>query len=385
MTVKRIPMVLWLFLFGRVLMILTLNLEGLRGFGDVGHFYQLGLIDGWPYFHYWVEFPPIFPFLIEILYRLSGGVEHVFDYLLVFVLTVADAGVLLLFNRLAVRLYGAESAKPRVMGYLVLLLTLAYGWWYFDPLAVLALMAALNLMIDQKPKRLGLAIGIGALIKLFPLLVLPAIWRRWPWRKALRTTLIAVGLLIVVYGALWLAAPQFTQASLASQGSKGSWETVWALVDGNDQSGLFGPEWERLDPTFAYIMRRNPPVIPVWLTLMVFGAVGLWGWWRVHPRTDRQVLALVGFTWSLFYLWSPGWSVQWVLYLLPLVILLLPKRLAALLTVALVLVNVLEWPLLLSRGAVWTLILTIPLRTLLFVLLAFLFYKQAAGVRLAVE
>jgi len=40
---------------------------------------------------------------------------------------------------------------------------------------------------------------------------------------------------------------------------------------------------------------------------------------------DRQKLALVGWCWCLFLLWSPGWSPQWLLYLLPLVLLLCGK------------------------------------------------------------
>ncbi len=69
-----------------------------------------------------------------------------------------------------------------------------------------------------------------------------------------------------------------------------------------------------------------------------------------------------------------------MLYLLPLILLALPSRRAYLVALLFVLVNLAEWPLLLSRGMFWTLFLTVPLRALLFVLLAVMFYNQMTGV-----
>ena len=93
------------------------------------------------------------------------------------------------------------------------------------------------------------------------------------------------------------------------------------------------------------------------------------------------MIAFVGLTWCIFLLWSPGWSPQWVLYLIPLILLTLDDRNAVLMTIILVLVNLLEWPVLLSRGYQWGLLLTIPLRTLMLILLAWLWYQQIAGKR----
>ncbi|HQN43413.1 MAG TPA: hypothetical protein PLA25_04725 [Anaerolineaceae bacterium] len=66
-------------MIARLLMLLALPLEGLRGYGDFQHFFNLAAIPGWPYLDHWVEFPPIFPFLIELLYRISGAQQHTFD------------------------------------------------------------------------------------------------------------------------------------------------------------------------------------------------------------------------------------------------------------------------------------------------------------------
>ena len=36
---------------------------------------------------------------------------------------------------------------------------------------------------------------------------------------------------------------------------------------------------------------------------------------------SRSAIAFLGVTWCLFLIWSPGYSPQWVLYLLPLILL----------------------------------------------------------------
>jgi hypothetical protein len=254
--------------------------------------------------------------------------------------------------------------------YIALLIGVGYSWWFFDSLAVFFMLLALVWLFEGSNTKTGVALALGALTKLFPMLVLPAIWKARPLRQAIRITLIAVGLTALVYVGLYIASPEMTGASLRSQASKGSWETVWALVDGNFNTGNFGPEAERTNPQYASLLRGNPARLPSWLTLIPFALLGGWLWWKARLINDRSVLAFLGLTWSLFLLWSPGWSPQWVLYLLPIILLVLPEREALLLSLALVLINLLEWPLLLSRGYNWGLWLTIPGRTLLLVLLA---------------
>jgi hypothetical protein len=180
----------------------------------------------------------------------------------------------------------------------------------------------------------------------------------------------------LVYTGLYVASPSLTLASISSQGSKGSWETVWALLDGNFQTGNFGSEAERFDATAARLPRGEPARLPPWLTLIPFAVLGAWLWWKARLQDDRAVVAFLGLTWCIFLIWSPGWSPQWVLYLLPLILLALPEREGLLLALALVMINLLEWPVMLSRGYNWGLWLTIPVRTLLIVLLAVEFWKS---------
>jgi len=364
--------------FGRLLPLLALPLNGLRGYGDSTHFYNLAAIPGWPYLDYWSEFPPLFPFLSEGIYWLASGQEHVYLYLLLLILLAADCLNFWLFVRLGQKFWDGDQLFRRAGAYLVLLLTLPYTWWYFDALAVCVMLLAITLLLEKNNLAAGLALGAGLLLKLYPVLGLLAAWKTRPVKSIATMAGVAIIFAAVVYGSLWLASPEFTQASMASQASKGSWETVWALIDGNMGTGNFGPLWERTSPSNAYRSVGREAQVSPWLTLPLFLGAGLLGLLKGKPSPLRP-LGQVGFGFALFFLWSPGWSPQWVLYILPLILLVLQERQALLLAASLVLVNLLEWPVLLSRGAFEGLWLTIPLRTMLFVVMAFLFWSQTSS------
>jgi hypothetical protein len=370
-----------LFILARLMLFLALPQEALKGYGDFRHFFNLAALPGWPYFSYWSEFPPLFSFLNALLFRISGGQEHVYIYLLVFGLTAADVGTLYTFIRLVRKMYNNEGEEIglRSLYYLVFLVALAYGWWYFDPLAVFAMLVGIYFVLDRKNIQAGFAFGLGFLIKFFPILGIGLIWRSMTLKRAFQMAGIAIGLSATVYALLFWFSPKFTSASLISQGSKGSWETVWALIDGNYRTGLFGAEIERLEANSAGQSMGLPARIPTWLKLIGFGLIGLWGLLRSNPADDRQRTAIVGWCWCLFLLWSPGWSPQWVLYILPLILMVFPQQRAILLASVLVLVNLLEWPILLSRGLFWTLPVTVLLRTGLWFILAGLFLQIMTG------
>ncbi len=349
------------------------TLDGLLGYGDFFHFFQLGQLPGWPYINYWIEFPPVFAFIIKIFYIVSGGQEHVFYYLTAILLLLADCGNLYFFYRVDQLIQQNHRISWRVWFYFVLLLSFPYQWWYFDSLAILFMLTGVFYVLKGNRLRSGLAIGFGFLVKFFPVMALVVLWRHSSFRRILVQIGMVILISVAVYGMLWIISPDFTLASIQSQPNKGSWETIWALLDGNYQTGNFGSIYENSDPAMAAVMRRNPAKIPAWITLMFFGAIGLWGLFKCKPQTAKQRIAILGWTWSLFLIWSPGYSPQWVLYLIPIILLVLSSRYALLMVPVMVFANLVEWPLLLSRGFFWALNFTIPLRFLLMILLAYLF------------
>jgi hypothetical protein len=363
----------------RLMLLLSTPLEGLRGYGDFSHFFHLAALPGWPFIHYWVEFPPIFPFLSAVVYRSASGQEHVYDTIFWLLFLVIDLANLALFMRLWRKIRPNGSITP-IWFYFSVLAGLAYTWWYFDTLAVFLFLLAIDLILEDRDIPAALAIALGTLTKLFPILALALIWRARSWKKAIWLSLVTLAIVISVNGALLLLSPQMTTASLSSQSNKGSWGTVWALLDGNFRTGNFGPEIERLDPAAAAHPMGNPARIPtVWVYAVGVGVMGA-AYLLTKQRDPRGMVSFLGAIWAIAMLVLPGWSPQWVLYLLPLILLTLPERQAALFASVLILVNLLEWPVLLSRGLFEALWLTIPLRTLLLVLLVYTWWRQASVV-----
>lgn len=379
---RPMPLTVVLYLCARIPLIIALPFDGLRGYGDLAHFYNLAQIPGLPYLNYWIEFPPGFAFLNEALYALAGGVEHTYTYLFLFLLFTADIGSVLLFTRIEKILYPKDTDFHwRGLVYAVILASLPYAWQYYDSLAIFFTLLAIYLFLQQNPIfQTGTSIALGMLVKFFPVLLLPSILQSTNPRRVI--TIIAVVLVIFLspFIILYQINPSFTSATLAAQSSRGSLETVWALIDGNLRTGGFGPLVERLDPKFAYESFRNPPAISPYFLLFIFGSAGFYLWFKAKLSTSLRILAFYGLTQVIFFLWSPAWSPQWILHLLPVMLLVLPFSPGLLLTAALVLVNLVEWPLLLSRGLFQTLPLTILARLGLMLLLGWMFYREA-GIR----
>lgn len=357
----------------RLMLLMSQPVNSLWGYGDSFHFYELSALPGWPYFAHWVEFPPVFPFLSELIFRVANGKQHVFSTLLVVLFSAADVGNLWLFIRIQKKIYPQPQAG-RAWTYFAYLVMLAYGWWYFDPLAVFCMLLGVDLLLSDRDIAGGLALGAGVLVKLFPVLGLVILWRQ-PVRRIVKVGLIAAGVAVIGYGTLWLLSPDFTQASLISQFSKGSWETVWALIDGNYRTGNFGPVELRLDSGLLSVGQGNPARIPTWLTLLVFAGAGLFGLFQTKNDTPKSKVLVLGWTVTVMFLWSSGWSPQWLLFLVPLMLLVLPKSMALMGSLVFILVNLLEWPVILSRGWFHYLPVTIILRTLIMLLIALEFFE----------
>lgn len=366
------------FLLARFVLILSLPLEGILSYGDFWNFFHLAGL-GRPFLDIWVEFPPLFPFLSRGVYLLVGGREHAFIYAEAILFSVIQAGSVYFFQLLAIRIWGEEKGSRRAVIYALLIVGLFYGWAYFDCLAIFLMLLGLYLVINSRWITSGLILGLGGLVKWFPILILPAIWKWSEGRKALRVIVSAVLVLIIIWGGLYLLSPTFTKASLVSQGAKGSWETIWAIIDNNLLTGNFDPQINRLDPVTASIPSGNPSLISPWITLVIFGGLGLVLLWKSRIRTQAQLIAFSGLTLIIFFLWSPGYSPQWSLYLIPLVLLCFNGSRHILFGLVILFINLLEWPILLSRGMFQYLPAIILLRTVVYGLAAVMFAEMVLG------
>jgi len=356
-------------------MLLSIPLEGLKSYGDYWNYYYLASL-GTPFIDYWVEFPPVFPIFFRSVYLAVVGREHAFIYSLIILFSIIQAANLYLFQTIAIFILGENEAAQRSIIYGLVLVNLFYGWAYFDCLAVFFILLGLLGMLKNRNVTVGIAAGIGGLTKWFPILLLPSAWKWNKPRNAFWIILISLIIIGFTWGILWTFSPDLTFASLASQFNKGSWETIWAVIDGNLRTGNFSPLVDRKVPETAFYRSGSPAVISPWITLIVFGCIGFLVFLRAELNDNGKLISFVTFTLILFYLWSPGYSPQWVLTLIPLVLLSFERLRSLLICLLFTVVNLLEWPVILSRGWFHLLDEVVILRTIIYSLVAVLLVQN---------
>ncbi|RME97858.1 MAG: DUF2029 domain-containing protein [Chloroflexi bacterium] len=374
-------LILALFASGRLMLLLAFPPENLITYGDYQHYFNLASLTErgfYPFLHYWYEFPPIFPYLNIAVYTVAGGALKNYIILLALVLLVVECANLFLLYRLAALLYGRGRAVTTAWIYTALFVPVFFWLGNFDALTTFFVLLGLYALLREKHRLLAAALGVGAMVKVVPVLLLAPLWRL----RGLKITLIYAAAIVIIgllfFGPFLAASPQLTLASMQAQARKSSYQTVWALLDGNYTTGNFGPISDHFEAEKATIPVNNPPVIPTWLTLIPFAALGLFVLTRPRRLADSRLDAVIftAFTFVLFFLWSQGWSPQWQTFLIPLVLLALPLNRAVMFVLVLGFINFLEWPVILSRGMNQLLSLTIAARTLVLLLLAWELFQR---------
>jgi hypothetical protein len=212
-----------------------------------------------------------------------------------------------------------------------------------------SLLLGLWWLLCKQETRSAVAVAFGALTKFTPALLLAVAWRFRDWRMALRYSLIVTGIFVLIYIPLFAQRSELALASLMAQFNKASYETVWALLDGNYRTGIFGSVQDHLDPAQATVLHGNPPVIPGVVRLAAAGAVGLFIFARTRRFDDKGLVAFVGITVLIFFLQAQGWSPQWLVQIIPLVLLSFPTRNGVLVVTMLSLATFAEYPMLFIR------------------------------------
>ncbi len=370
-----------LFFTSRLMLLLAFPPENLIVYGDYQHYFNLAEMTRqgfYPYLHYWYEFPPIFPYLNIAVYQLGGQQFKNYILLLAFVLLIVECGNLFLLYRLALILYGQARAITIAWIYTALFVPVFFWLGNFDALTTFFILLALYSLINNKRSLLALALGLGAMVKFLPVILLATIWRVKSLKSALGYGLAALGLSLLIFAPFAWLNPTMTLTSLRAQAGKSSYETVWAIIDGNYTTGNFGPLSDHFDPAKAGQPLNHPARLPTWLTFIPFGLLGLFVLTRPRRLAPPPLDAVIftTFTFILFCLWSPGWSPQWQTFLIPLLLLSFPERRAVLFIIALGFISFLEWPVILSRGLNDLLLLTILARTMVLILLAVELYRR---------
>jgi hypothetical protein len=247
-----------------------------------------------------------------------------------------------------------------------------------DPLAVALTVLGVWFFARQRSPWAGLALGLGAALKLIPIvLVVPAMVLIGSWKPRLRLALIAGAVLACTLVPFALANSDMFMSPFRWQTGRPAWESWYAFAN-----WLVGTPHEYTSPAFEDL-----------------GLVHAFGWvfWGITPPLSSllspvqasaprwdNVVSVVGtlvslaavlsakssgpkamIRWSMYalavtFFWSIGWSPQYELYIVPLAALAFDTPLVAIGAVFLVqILTFLEYPLLLpwayfyGGSAVW--------------------------------
>jgi len=304
-----------------------------------------------PYIHYWVEYPPVFPWLATLLYLLSTlagtWAQPVFYTLMLLLLLAADCGCVLVVYRIGQIAYGDDRLATLASALQSLLFVPVYlytGW--FDTLPTLLLLAALLQILRSRSLWAGFWAGLGTLTKFFPGVTIVVGWRylRGPWKTFFLIAFSVTILLIML--PLVMKSPAMTLASIRGYFSRPSWETVWALLDGYYGSGGHPSPEMRFDPNAGTWIQHSSQ-LPSWLpALLLISGVSLASFCRLHFRSPVQAIALTGFLLNILLLTSKGYSPQYLTWIIPIVALLAVNKVVWFpVGIGLVAANLIEYPL----------------------------------------
>jgi hypothetical protein len=227
-----------------------------------------------PYLHYWVEYPPLFPWIPVGAYWLSRLLPPAPQPQLWFYVTFGGimglfaVGNLVMVYLLGLSLYDRSRALRCGWFYALLFGPIFVHAGWFDGAPLFFMLLSLYLLLKNRASLSGATTGVGVMIKVLPLALVPVgfklLSQRWRYVLAVVAVSVAVNL------PFFLLNPVLFVASWRSLLTTPSWETVWALLDGYYSYGL--ALGNRFDPVEAG-MGQRPEFVPSWAVFVVFGIV----------------------------------------------------------------------------------------------------------------
>ncbi len=359
------------------------------------NFVQLSDRGFYPVIHYWMDYPPLFPWLAVIVYRLSlllpswTDPNLWFNLLLGGTLLLFEIGNFVLIYAIAVKLKGREVAVRCAWLYAGLFFPIMTLLFWFENFPLFFLLLGVYMVISKRPVLGGLAAGIGFMIKMVPAFIAPVALRVFPRisEKISYILAAALGALVLALPFL-LSNPGFFLATFLHQARRGPWESVWALLDGYYSGGATPPLESRFDLATITISSRQS-YFPYLLVVAIFVVVFLLLYTRpIDWQDNLKAVTFCALSINLFLIFSKGYSPQWIVNLLPFIILLMPNLRGVAYALLLMIANVLEFPiaLMLIPDHSWLFVTAVLFRTTLLVVLSmelgWMLFPSATGQRI---
>ncbi|GEM_PF-1431508 len=379
-TQHDLAMIILAMLMMRLLSVVTLRVGGyIAETGpDSAYHFQLGRLaagGAYPFVNYWVEYPPFFPWLSVLAYKLSALLPSWVDQRFWFNLALHgliipfDIANVVLIYQLSKHVNAEGLAIKSAWLYAILFVPLFVVLGWFESIALCFTLLALWVILSDQPIPAGIAIGLGILVKPYVALigvVALLIYLRKDKRALIQLVkLIVAGAVTLLLGLLpfLIAAPQMVVAHLDTLLTLPGWSSPYALID-----GVIKHVDPKVADRFDVALAASPLVpsrIPWGLVTAAFGVIYLVILWRAMKRVSslhsapaqtghradavgraeaRTAIGLAALTFIFYLLWSKGFSPQWVLYLIAFLCILLPNFLGTVLIALLEALFVLEWP-----------------------------------------
>ena len=351
---------------------------------DVGAYEQrarLALQGLQPYLDYWVEYPPVFPWIASGLKLVSvplGGDEAAFQLLFSLVMVAFEAGILWLIHAIAVRVWDEPRGLVTAAAYAALFYPIYIANRHFESIAVFFMLTGVYLVVRERRHTASLAIALGVLTKLFPAAALPALLAGQPWAARTRYLGLAAAAVIGALAPLAVIGREFFAASIQNMLMRPGWETVWALAD-----GYFGFGWihrYRQSPHTALEFNYTPdlPAAAWWGAAAVVAALYAVLALRRSRFTPAAAVWTTGLALVAFALYLRGWSPQFMVWLLPFTLLAFPGGRGFLIATGLSGLSLLEYPayFVLWSEHQWVLWIVVVARTLAILALGVVFARR---------
>ena len=363
----------------------------------------------------WTAYPPLFPALMLPVFVWASHIPPwveprlAFHVLFGLELLLFEIGNFILIYRLARRLEAESDREDAHRISLPLKATVFYallfapvytllGW--FEAMPLFFLLLGLDLLLSR---RRGLwlasavAAALGFLVKLTPMMLVPiavrwfgarlsfaAVRQEWFNRRS-PGNLLKPALYILVFAGVVIGVglplarfnPALALSSFTVNSLRPPWQSVWALIDGYYGFGLVPIDMRNLRGLAAGNQWES--ALPwTWITLG-FALLYLWLYTRRYDWTRvRTPVAFAALSVIWLFLYSKGWSPQFVVWVLAFIVLLRADMVGVLLALMLTLLNVVESSvfLILLPDERWLMATTVLARTALLILLAVDFAGQ---------
>ena len=365
----------------------------IRDWSDFDTFFGIASLSDYalyPFVNFWLEWPPLVPWLAVGAYQLALTLPPWTDdprlwfvIILGGVFVLFEVGNFYLIYRLARRLFQKAQKISRVLWIYALLFPPIYAMLgFFDGIALFFMLLALELLLAERRFLSAITVGVGFLVKIVPLLILPVALRRlwYQYRENSRDAGVEIGLYAVAVGLtimlvlvpFLIVGPQWVLTSFRSMIGRSSWETIWAVAEGYYGFGLVAGD--RLNPAETnFAVHQGWPAGIWWLITLIFVGIYVFIFTRrADYSLPRNVVAFTGLTVTLFMLYSRGYSPQFLVYLLPWILLLMPNGRGLTYMLVLTGLNILEQPVyfVLVPQATWLLTFIVIFRFLVMLLVA---------------